>query len=151
VVLLEDLGALLGLVLALAGLTLTVVTDEPRFDGVGTLAIGILLISIAAILVVEMKSLLIGESATPAVRRQIEDAINGSVHVASLIHLRTEHIGPEELLVGAKVEFAGCPPSDQLVRAINSVESDIRTAVPTARVIYIEPDIQHAEATGADG
>jgi cation diffusion facilitator family transporter len=141
VLLLEDFGALVGLVFALAGIALAEMTDDARFDAMGSIAIGVLLALIAVVLVIEMKSLLIGESASPAQRRAIEHAIASHDKTSRLIHTRTEHLGPEELLVGAKVEFVTGLSTAQLAHAIDSVEKDIRAAVPEARVIYIEPDI----------
>ncbi len=142
VVLLEDLGAMVGLIFAVAGLGLAEITGEPRYDAVGSIAIGILLVVIAITLVIEMKSLLIGESASPAMLRSIQTTMEGSAHVQRLIHLRTEHIGPDELLVGAKLAFDGSLDSVALCTAINEVEHRVREAVPTARVIYIEPDVE---------
>jgi divalent metal cation (Fe/Co/Zn/Cd) transporter len=145
VLLLEDLGALVGLVFALIGVILAEVTDNARFDAIGSIAIGVLLAVIAITLVVEMKSLLIGESATPEQRQSIRDAIESHEQTTRLIHIRTEHLGPEELLVGAKVEFVNGLTVSKLATAIDSVEQAIRAAVPDARVIYIEPDVYRAE------
>jgi cation diffusion facilitator family transporter len=142
VVLLEDLGALLGLVFAFSGLTLAVVTDEPRFDGAATLAIGLLLVVIAVILVMEMKSLLIGEAATPEQQRLIKEQIEGTPEVSALIHMRTLHLGPDELLVAAKIELRPGLSSMEVARAINAAEARVRAAVPIARAIYLEPDIR---------
>jgi cation diffusion facilitator family transporter len=141
VVLLEDLGALVGLVIALFAVSLSAVTDEPRWDGLGTLTIGLLLGVIAITLAVEMKSLLLGEAASAEDIAAIEAAITGSDDVEALIHMRTQHIGPEELLVAAKVEFTGTLEVDDLARGIDATESRIRAAVPTARIIYLEPDV----------
>jgi len=141
VVLLEDLGALFGLFFALAGLTLAVTLDEPRWDGVGTLAIGVLLITIAVILVVEMKSLLIGESATAEQQRAILGAIEETPGVRRLIHMRTLHLGPDELLVAAKLELAESLTVREVADAIDAAEARVRSAVPIARVIYLEPDL----------
>ncbi len=147
VVLLEDLGALFGLVFAFTGVTLAVVLDEPRWDGVATLMIGLLLVTIAVILVVEMKGLLIGESATPEDLRRIRSAIEGTPQVRSLIHMRTQHIGPEELLVGAKLELDPSLGSAGIAEAINATEARVREAVPIARVIYLEPDLKRTPPT----
>jgi cation diffusion facilitator family transporter len=141
VLLLEDFGALLGLTFALVGIALAELTGNARFDALGSIAIGVLLACIAAVLVVEMKSLLIGESATKAQRDLIANAIIDHPKTAKLIHMRTEHLGPEELLVGAKIEFVDCMEAPTLAAAIDDVEVAIRAAVPDARVIYIEPDI----------
>jgi cation diffusion facilitator family transporter len=145
VVLLEDTGALLGLMLALAGVGLGAVTDNARWDAVGSLGIGILLVVIAAVLVVEMKSLLIGESASPADVTAIERALAGSPGVRQVIHLRTEHIGPDELLVGAKIDLDHDLTLPEVAARINEAEARVRSAVPKARVIYIEPDVARIE------
>jgi cation diffusion facilitator family transporter len=140
VVLLEDLGALCGLFVALTGVVLAATTGNARFDAAGSVAIGVLLVVIAIVLAVEMKSLLIGESATKGESANIVGAIEGSAHVERLIHMRTEHLGPEEILVGAKIEFSSDLSVEQLVGALNATEDRIRAAVPTATVIYLEPD-----------
>jgi cation diffusion facilitator family transporter len=144
VVLLEDLGALLGLVFALTGVTLATVTDEPRFDAAGSLAIGALLVVIAVILAVEMRSLLIGESASPKVQAEIEQAIKGAREVRRIIHIRTMHLGPDELLVAAKVDL-DAPSVSDVAKAIDVVEARVRAAVPIARVVYLEPDLYRSE------
>jgi cation diffusion facilitator family transporter len=147
VVLLEDTGALLGLVLALLGLALAEITGNPRFDAIGSVAIGILLGAIAITLVVEMKSLLIGEAATPATVDSIRKAMESCDRVQKVIHLRTEHLGPDELLVGAKLAFDHDLDVPGLAKAIDDAEVRIRAAVPAARVIYIEPDVARETAT----
>lgn len=141
VVLLEDLGAEVGLIIALAAVSTTLVTDDPMWDGIGTLSIGILLTVIAIILAKEMKSLLLGETASDKVEVSIKDAIEADEQVDALIHLRTQHIGPDELLVGAKVSFAASLTVPGLASAVNRVEASVRRVVPQARVMYIEPDV----------
>lgn len=141
VVLLEDAGALVGLAIALLAVVLDTVTGDARWDGIGTLTIGLLLGVIAALLCVEMKSLLIGEAASPDDQRAIGDAIRAGASVERLIHLRTEHIGPEDILVAAKVQFAGDLTMSQLAAVIDAVEVDIRSAVPHATRIFLEPDV----------
>jgi cation diffusion facilitator family transporter len=141
VVLLEDAGALIGLVLALGGLIMAEVTSNARWDAIGSLTIGVLLIGIAIFLSMEMKSLLIGEAASPEQEAAIASAIGASPEVKTLIHMRTMHLGPDELLVGTKVHFDDAFTSAELASAIDSVEARIRTAVASARVIYVEPDI----------
>ncbi len=145
VVLLEDFGALIGLVLALFGVSMTLVTDDGRWDAVGSAAIGLLLVVIAVVLAVETKSLLLGESAS---RRDVE-AIRGALvgeGVASVIHLRTLHLGPEELLVAAKIEVDAADTAADVATAIDAAERRVRSAVPIARVIYLEPDLRRATA-----
>ncbi|HUV10102.1 MAG TPA: cation diffusion facilitator family transporter [Acidimicrobiia bacterium] len=139
VVLLEDVGALTGLVFALAGVGATVATDDPTYDALGSISIGVLLAVIAVVLMVEMKSLLIGEAAEPHEQAAIRVAIEDDPRVERIIHLRTQHLGPEELLVAAKVDL-GSHSADELYDQIDALEARVRAAVPTARVIYIEPD-----------
>ena len=141
VVLLEDTGAEIGLALALFGVIMAKVTDEPRWDAAGSLGIGILLVVIAIVLAIEMKSLLIGEAASPDDQAAIRDAIEGSPEVRRLIHMRTEHLGPDELLVAAKLEFDGALSFADLAKAVDDTEARLRDAVPAAKLIYIEPDV----------
>lgn len=148
VLLLEDSAALCGLTLALAGVVLASVTDNGRWDAVGSLAIGVLLIAVAAFLAVKMKGLLIGEAATSETEDAIVGAMNGAPEVSQIIHLRTEHLGPEEILLAAKVEFANELTLEQLAAAIDSVEARIRSAVPEVRLIYLEPDIHRGGPAG---
>jgi cation diffusion facilitator family transporter len=141
VVLLEDFAALIGLSLALLGVGLTIITGDSTWDALGTIAIGILLILVAIVLGIETKSLLVGEGASVADTVAIRDAINAQPEVEALIHLKTLYLGPEELLVGAKVAFARATTVVDLARSINTLEAAVRVAVPEARVIYIEPDV----------
>jgi cation diffusion facilitator family transporter len=145
VVLLEDAGALIGLALALIGVGLYALTGNEIWDAVGTLCIGALLLVIATFLTIEMKSLLIGEAATRDHIDAIMKALATSPEVVRVIDLRTQHIGPDELLVAAKVEFSATLTAPELSTAINSVESSIRRAVPLAGRIYLEPDVWTAE------
>jgi cation diffusion facilitator family transporter len=144
VVLLEDTGALIGLVFALAGVGLSVLTGEPVWDGIGTLCIGVLLGVIAIILIVEMKSLLIGEGATPPVLSTIVRKLEEGEHVERVIHIKTQYLGPEELLVAAKIALAPGLPVEAVARAIDEAEARVREAVPEARVIYLEPDLDRS-------
>jgi cation diffusion facilitator family transporter len=149
VVLLEVLGALVGLVLAIAGVTASVLTDDGRWDGYGSVAIGVLLGVIAVVLVVEMKSLLIGEGASRKDVEAIRAAIEIDPDVVRVIHLRTEHLGPEELLVGTKVEFLHELTMPEVAGAIDRVERSIRAGVPSARLIFVEPDVHDPERGAA--
>ncbi|WP_425832994.1 cation diffusion facilitator family transporter [Streptomyces fractus] len=150
VVLLEDFGALIGLVLALLGVGLTLATGDAVWDGIGTLCIGILLIAIAIILALETKSLLLGEAAGADEVAKIEKAVVDGDTVTGLIHMRTLHLGPEELLVAAKISVQHDDTAAEVARAINDAEARIRAAVPIARVIYLEPDI-YSETEAAKG
>ena len=145
VVLLEDVGALVGLVFALTGVLLAEATGNPRWDAMGSVMIGTLLIVIAIVLIVEMKSLLIGESAGPATLDAIGAAVTARPDVDQLIHMRTEHLGPDEILVAAKIEYSSRLSADELVDAINRTEDAIRAVVPEATVIYLEPDLVRSD------
>lgn len=149
VVLLEDLGATLGLLFALGGVLMAHFTDEPRWDAVGSIAIGVLLVVIAIFLAIEMKGLLIGESASDVDLASITSALEGAPGVQRLIHMRTQHIGPDELLVAAKLEFDRSLTAADLAGAINGAEQALRAAVPIARVVYLEPDLFDASSTTA--
>ncbi|MFL6241410.1 MAG: cation diffusion facilitator family transporter [Acidimicrobiia bacterium] len=144
VVLLEDTGALLGLFLALVGVTTAEVTGNSRWDALGSIGIGILLGVIAIVLATEMKSLLIGESASGNLEDAIRAAMVDNDEVKRVIHLRTMHLGPEELLVAAKVEI-DVPSVLDLARAIDATEARVRAVVPIARVIYLEPDVYRSD------
>lgn len=146
VVLLEDTGALLGLVFALFGVGLTIFTGNPVWDGVGTMLIGALLAVIAVILMVEMHSLLIGESATGEELAAIQSALEGTDRVERVIHLRTQYLGPEEMLVGVKIALAASTDLATVAAAIDQAEAAVRAAVPTATLIYIEPDLDRSLA-----
>jgi cation diffusion facilitator family transporter len=141
VVLLEDIGALVGLIFALAGVTIAVITGDARWDGIGSLAIGGLLVVIAIFLAREMNSLLIGESGTAEHVAAIRRALEGGDDVHRIIHLKTLHLGPDELMVVAKISIRHDETAASVARAIDNAESRIRSAVPIARVIYLEPDI----------
>jgi len=141
VILLEDAGALIGLLLAMIGVGLTAITGDPTWDALGTLGIGILLVAISVVLTIEMKSLLIGEAATSEHIQAITAAAQESVSVTRIIDLRTQHIGPEELLVAGKLEFDRGLSNTEISDAIDTVETAIRDAVPLAMQIYLEPDL----------
>lgn len=141
VLLLEDSGALIGLLFATSGVALAQITGEPVFDGIGTLAIGILLVLIAAVLATEMKSLLLGEAATPEQVERIESEIAAVPAVTAIIYVLTQHLGPEELLVATKVELDNSLTVPEVAEAINECEARVRAAVPIAKRIFIEPDL----------
>jgi cation diffusion facilitator family transporter len=141
VVLLEDIAALLGLVFALFGVGLTVITGNTVFDAIGTLMIGTLLIVVAIILGIETKSLLVGEGASDADLGRIEKAILSGPEAERIIHMKTLYLGPDELLVAGKIGFHGGETLAEVSTAINVIEERVRHAVPSARVIYLEPDV----------
>jgi cation diffusion facilitator family transporter len=146
VVLLEDVGAEIGLGFALVGLALAEITGNARWDAVGSIAIGVLLVAIALVLAREMKPLLIGESASDSDLEMITTALSSSADVISIIHLRTMHLGPDDLLLAAKVDFDHSLSVAQLARAIDQAEMALRAAVPKTTTIYIEPDIRRQSA-----
>lgn len=142
VILLEDTGALLGLVFALLGVTLAVVTGDGRFDGIGAFAVGSLLVVIAIFLAIEMTSMLTGESALPEENDAIREAIEATPGVERVIHMRTLHVGPDELLVAAKIAVGDTSAATDVASVIDAAEANLRTAIPDKQcVIYLEPDI----------
>jgi cation diffusion facilitator family transporter len=141
VVLLEDVGALTGLTFALLGVGLTLLTGNPVFDALGTVMIGVLLVLIAIVLGIETKSLLVGEGATQADHDRIVDAINPGDEIEKIIHMKTLYLGPDELMVAAKIALNADKPLREAADDINAIEARIREAVPVARIVYIEPDV----------
>jgi cation diffusion facilitator family transporter len=139
VVLLEDIAALLGLVFALIGVGMTIITGDAMWDAIGTILIGVLLVLVAVVLGIETKSLLVGEGASVEDDTRIRELIAGHGSVSRLIHMKTLYLGPDELLVAAKVAFGDGATIEQVANSINDLEADLRAAVPVARVIYIEP------------
>ena len=150
VVLLEDTAALLGLLFALLGVGLTVLTGQPLFDGLGTILIGLLLVVVAVVLAVETKSLLVGESATPENQDRIVAALEEDADI-SVIHMRTMHLGPDELLVAAKIAVRHDETAACVAAAIDAAEARIRAAVPIASVIYLEPDLRRTTSPEGSG
>jgi divalent metal cation (Fe/Co/Zn/Cd) transporter len=144
VVLLEDTGAQIGLVLALLGVGLSAITGNGVYDGLGTVAIGVLLVLIAVILAIETKSLLLGESATPEDQRKIVAALENED--ISVIHMKTMHLGPDEVLVAAKIAVQRSDTAADIAADIDAAERRIRDAVPIARAIYLEPDLRRPAA-----
>jgi cation diffusion facilitator family transporter len=142
VILLEDFAALTGLCFALFGVGLTLITKEPIFDVIGTGLIGLLLVAVAVILAIETKSLLLGEAASLDAQGRIRAAIEGSEGIDGVIHMKTMHLGPDELLVAVKIAVPGSESAAEVATAIDGAEAAIRAVEPTARVIYLEPDIR---------
>ncbi|MCW3839275.1 cation diffusion facilitator family transporter [Micromonospora yasonensis] len=149
VVLLEDFAALIGLVFALFGVGMTLATGNGMWDALGTAMIGVLLVVIALTLAIETKSLLLGEGADPKDLAAIQRAVAEGPEVERIIHMKTLYLGPDELMVAAKIAVPACETAEELARDINAVEARIRSAVPIARVIYLEPDIYSAAAERA--
>lgn len=140
VILLEDFGALIGLVFALGGVSAAVVTDDGRWDGMGAMAIGLLLIIIAVILVREMSAMLVGEGALPEEYEAVQAALESAPLVERVIHLRTLHVGPDTLLVGAKIAITRSQTAEDIARGIDEAERLLRIAVPSAQYVFLEPD-----------
>ncbi len=146
VILLEDAGALVGLVFALLGVSMAVVTGNGRWDGVGAMSVGVLLVIIAIFLAMEMAAMLVGESALPEEVAAIQAALESSPGVVRVIHLRTVHVGPDELLVGAKIAVRHFATGAQIAKDIDDAEKALRAAVPSARYVFLEPDVDKAPA-----
>ncbi len=141
VILLEDSGALLGLFFAFIGVGLSTVTGDGRWDGLGAMAVGVLLVCIAVFLAVETSSLLLGEAAVPEEQAAIREALEASALVDRVIHLRTVHIGPDELLVAAKIAIGATATAQEIARGIDEAERALRERVPTAKYVFLEPDL----------
>ena len=141
VILLEDFAALIGLVLALLGVGLSKITGNGYFDVVGTAAIGLLLVTVAVVLGLETKSLLLGEAASPQAQTRLRDSLLATPGVERVIHMRTLHLGPEELLVAVKIGVTRQSTAADVAASIDAAERAMREAEPTAQVIYVEPDI----------
>ena len=139
---LEDMAALAGLVLAFGGVGLTVLTGDGIWDALGTLAIGALLVLVAVILGIETSSLLIGEGASADDTARIRDALTASRGVKSVIHMKTLYLGPDELMLAAKIEVGSESSGQEIAELIDAAEANVRKVVPVTRVIYLEPDIK---------
>lgn len=149
VILLEDFAALVGLVLALLGVGLALLTGNAVFDAIGTALIGLLLVAVAVVLAVETRSLLVGEAASPAAQERIRAAVEGTAGVERIIHMKTLHLGPDELLVGVKIAVAPTGSAAEVAATIDRAERALRAAEPTARVVYVEPDVFREDARPA--
>lgn len=141
VILLEDAGALAGLVLAFIGVGMATLTGDARWDGLGAISVGILLVVIAVFLSIEMASMLVGEAALPQEEQAITSALEGSALVERVIHLRTLHVGPDELLVAAKIAVTQTASAADIARGIDDAERALRERVPAAKYVFLEPDL----------
>jgi cation diffusion facilitator family transporter len=150
VILLEDAAALIGLGFALLAVILSLVTGNYYFDVAGTAMIGLLLVVVAMILAMETKSLLLGEAASLEAQARIKSALEGADGIDRIIHMKTLHLGPEELLVAAKIGVSGTASAEDVSAAINRAEAAARAAEPTARVIYLEPDLYRVDYVPAE-
>jgi divalent metal cation (Fe/Co/Zn/Cd) transporter len=146
VILLEDAGALVGLAFALIGVGMAVLTGDGRWDAVGAMAVGTLLVVIAVFLAMEMAAMLVGESALPEEVLAIREALESSTGVVRVIHLRTLHVGPDELLVAAKIAIRHNDTGAQIAQDIDEAEAALRAAVPTATYVFLEPDLDRTQA-----
>ena len=145
VILLEDFAALLGLVFALFGVGMTLITQNGYFDVIGTAAIGVLLVLVAITLAIETKSLLLGEAAGLDSIARIETALTGTSGVERIIHMKTLHLGPEEILVAAKIGVSASASAGDVAETIDRAEVAIREAEPMVTALYLEPDIYRAD------
>jgi cation diffusion facilitator family transporter len=149
VVLLEDIGALLGLAFALIGVVLAEVLNQPRFDALGSLAIGVLLVAIAIVLAIEMASLLVGEAAAPEVVEKVRAIFAGHPCVSRVIAVRTQHLGPDDIMVNAKLEFDATLLAPRVAEVVNELEVSLREAIPNVHTIFIEPDVYRSAGSSA--
>jgi cation diffusion facilitator family transporter len=143
VILLEDMAALVGLLLALAGVSLSMLTGDARVDALGSIAIGVLLTLVAIVLASKMRSLLVGEAASATSVVEIRDALLRDSRLRRIIHLRTVHLSPDELLIAVKAEFDREITFAELAAEIDRVERRVRERLSESCVIYIEPDVWH--------
>jgi len=150
VVLLEDIGALLGLAFALIGVVLAEVLNQPRFDALCSLAIGVLLVAIAIVLAIEMASLLVGEAAAPEVVEQVRAILAGHPCVSRVIAVRTQHLGPDDIMVNAKLEFDATLLAPRVAEVVNELEVSLREGVPYVHTIFIEPDVYRSADSSAE-
>ncbi|MGO1385873.1 MAG: cation diffusion facilitator family transporter [Arachnia sp.] len=151
VVLLEDVAALTGLTFALAGISLTLVTENLIFDVIGTAMIGVLLIAVAIILAIETRSMLLGEAASQQDQDSIKAALEATDGVERVIHFKTLHLGPEQIMLGAKVAVDVADSAAEVAALIDRAESAVRAAVPMVTVTFIEPDIYDPHHTPHPG
>lgn len=149
VILLEDFAALLGLIFAVFGVGMTLLTHNAYFDVAGTVLIGLLLVAVAVALAIETKSLLLGESAAPDVRSKINAALAAVPGVDRVIHMKTLHLGPEEILVAAKIAVAEAESAAGVAGTIDRAEQAIRAAEPMVTALYLEPDLYRTDYTPA--
>ncbi len=150
VILLEDVAALLGLAFALVGVGMSLITDNHYWDVAGTAAIGLLLVTVAVILALETKSLLLGEAASPESQRAIETALKGTPGVDRIIHMKTLHLGPDELLVAAKIGVTATRSAADVAATIDAAERAVRAVEPLATAMYLEPDIYREDHVPAE-
>jgi cation diffusion facilitator family transporter len=135
----EDIAALFGLVVAFVGIYLTQRTGDVIWDGVASIVVGLALGGVAWILARDSKSLLIGKSISPSEDAKVREIVASHPDVLELIHLRTMHMGPEEVIAAIKVRFAAHLDVRTLEVRINEMEARLREAVPRLRRIYVEP------------
>ena len=150
VILLEDAGALVGLIFAMCGVGLAVITGDGRFDALGAISVGTLLVVIAVFLAMEMTAMLVGEGALPEEVFAIRAALESSPGVRRVIHMRTLHVGPDELLVAAKIAILNSATGASITADIDAAEQALRAAVPTARYVFLEPDLDRTPASAIE-
>jgi cation diffusion facilitator family transporter len=141
VIWMEDTGALIGLILALVGVVLVLVTGNPYFDVYSTFAIGVLMVSIAFFVARETKSLLIGEGATKEDVQKMSELAENAEGVNELLSMRTMQLGEDEILVAMKIQWTPGLEIGEVAQLTNALEAKIREAVPKARYLFVEPDV----------
>jgi len=138
----EDVAALGGLVLALAFILLSMVTGNPVWDAFGSICIGVLLVLVALLVGIEVKSLLVGQSAEPRMQRRLHAHIGAQPEVVQIYSLITQQLG-SEIMVAVKARMQPAASDVALIESINRVERGLRAAFPQVRWIFFEPD--HAD------
>lgn len=137
----EDMAALGGLVLALGFIGLTMVTGNPMWDAIGSISIGVLLILVAVLIGIEVKSLLIGQSAEPQVQAALRAHLEAQPQVAQVYNVITQQLG-SDLMVAVKARMHPMASDVALIEAINEVERNMRAAFTQARWVFFEPDLR---------
>jgi len=141
VIFLEETAALIGLTIAMVGLLIEHLTGALFFDGLASILIGLLLASTALFVGIETKSLIIGEGADPEMLRRIRLLLLREESITHVIHIRSLHLGAEDILLAVKAEFDTRLNPKQICSLINGIEADIRAHYPQVNKIFIEPDI----------
>jgi cation diffusion facilitator family transporter len=136
----ENSAAVLGLGLAIVALVVAAVTGDPRWDAVGSIAIGVVLVGVAVFLGVEVQSLLLGERADPAIEAAVRAQVQDDPNIDELLRLITLQQGPGEVLVAMKVKLAGGLSAKAAVDAINTFEVALKARRPDIRWCFVEPD-----------
>jgi len=139
----ENSAAVAGLVLALSALVLAQVTGDGRWDAAGSLAVGTVLVAVALFLAVEVKSLLVGERADPAIEADIRELASTRAEIDDVLEVLSVQQGPGQVVVALKARFRpGLTTGGELCRIINQFEADLRARRPEVVWCFVEPDVR---------